>query len=542
MLKQRVTLTAVSAAASVALLAGCAAATEDGGSSSAFAPELTTEIAAATSSVASITWNSATGEPTTLDPALSALESNSLVVANLCEGLQTQTQEGVNLPGLATSIEMVDPLTWVITVREGVTFWDGSPLTAEDVAFSINRVLDPATASSWSLWATGGGEAVVTGDLEVTLKTGAAYGLIENFFALPAFTIVQKAFTEAAGADFGTPTGGVMCTGPYQLTEWAAGQQIVVTKNENWWNTERPLHIDEVTFTFTADPAAQIAALRSGTVDGQFRVPVSGFESLSTEGNLLFHQSYATNFLQIVNTEGPLADVKVRQALEAVIDNAGINAGIFLGAAESMRAVVPAGAWGEAADVYAKAWDELPEPAQDLELAKKLLDEAGYDGAAISLVYPTSIEEQVKVATVIADAAQSIGLNVVLMPLPIADYLAIYGSVEAREGVDTFMSVGYLDFADPAAYYQYFQTGGFYNFGEYSDADYDAAMTAALAEFDATKRAEHVAVAQKIAAESAMFIPVNSDYLNVFYADELTGLLAAPSFKYGPWLPNLGGK
>lgn len=539
MTRARITLAAAGAIAVAALLAGCAGSE----STPSFDPTVTTEVPAATTPVESVNWNLPLGEPTSLDPAHSALASNSTVIANLCESLQTQTTSGTVEPGLATSVERTDDQTYVITLRSGVTFWDGQPVTVDDVVYSANRILDPALASPWAAWAGAGATIAATGADEVTVTLAQPDPLVQNIFATPAFAVVQKAYAEEAGADFGTASGGVMCTGPYKLDTWSSGADLTVVKNDAWWNTEAELLVKEVTFSFTGDASAVIAGLRSGSLDGSFSVPVSGFESLGTQGNLLFNHSLGTNWISLVNLEGGLADVKTRQALRALIDYEGISQTVFLGAADPLRAVVPPAAWGYAEDVYRAAWDELPAAEQDLTEAKKLLEESSYDGTEIVLAYPTGIEEQEKMATVIADGAKQIGLNISLKPTQLSDYLNLFGGDPAAfDGIDAFFVIGYLDYPEPAIYYTFFTTSSYYNFAHYSNSEFDAVMADAIVELDDTKRAELVTSAQSILGADMVAVPLVTDYVNVFYSSELAGLVPSPSYLYAPWLATLGGK
>jgi peptide/nickel transport system substrate-binding protein len=109
--------------------------------------ELTTTTPAASADAESISWALPTGEPRSLDPAKTGDYAANTVVTNLCESLLRLEPDFSTTPGLATEIERVDPVTTVITLRDGVTFWDGSAMTADDVAYSLNRNLDPAVGS-----------------------------------------------------------------------------------------------------------------------------------------------------------------------------------------------------------------------------------------------------------------------------------------------------------------------------------------------------------------------------------------------------------
>lgn len=535
-------LTLAGAIAIAGLLAGCTP--SDNVADPTFTPNVTTDVPAATQQIDNVRWNLPNGEPTSLDPALSAVESNSTVVGNMCEALMTPTSSGADEPGLATSVEQPDDVTYVIHLREGVTFWDGAPMTADDVVYSIERVLQPELGSSWTGWSLPGGASVqATGDLEVTVTLSSPNALLAQYFATPAFTVVQRAFAEQAGAAFGTAEGGVMCTGPYKLGQWKSGSQITIERNDTWWNTDVEPKVQQFTFSFTTDPAAQAAALRSGDLDGSWSVPVSQYANLDLEGTLLFSDGYAMEFLTVINIEGALADVKTRQALQQSINYGGIAEKIYLGTADPLRAIVPPSAWGYSESVYQTAYDSLPEAKQDTAAAKALLAESAYDGSTVVLAYYAGSEEETKMATVIADGANAIGLDVELKPMESAAYFALFSDdPQARAGIDAFVTAGYLDFPEPAQYYQYLTTGNYYNFSGYSDADYDAAIDAAIGEFDDDARAGHVADAQSIVTLDYVAIPLVSQYVSLYYSDELAGLAPSPRYLYYPWGASLGGK
>ncbi|SMG19192.1 ABC transporter substrate-binding protein [Agreia pratensis] len=538
--RKRIILMTAGVAGSVLLLSACS---NSGSSTSAFTPKLVDNVSAATAPVDSVTWNLPDGEPYSLDPAQSAVESNSTVVANLCESLMTQTPSGELQPGLATSIDKINDTTYVAHLRPGVTFWDGKAMTADDVVYSINRILDPALGSSWTAWASSGATVTATAPDEVTIATNEPNAMMPQFFATPAFSVVEKAFAESAGADFGTASGGVMCTGPYSLGTWSSGSDITVKKNDSWWNKDVTPLVGSATFTFTSDPSAQVAALRSGSVDGSFMVPVSSFDSLSGIGNLLFNKSYKLESMSVANLKGSLADVKTRAALKAVIDYDGIASSIYRGTAEPIRAIVPPSAWGYSKDIYQKAYDALPAPTQNLDEAKKLLSESSYDGSEIVLAYAASSEEDTKIAAVVADNAKGIGLKVTLKPMQPAEYSGIFSDdPAARAGIDVFLTTGYLDFPEPAAYYEYSTTGSYYNFAGYSNPEFDETLAQAIKTSDDDARAELVTKAQALLTADATKIPLVSQYVNTYYSSKLAGLTPAPSYLYSPWLASLGGK
>ncbi|MFG2948385.1 ABC transporter substrate-binding protein [Streptomyces adustus] len=502
---------------------------------------ITTSVPSATKSVSTVNWNLATGEPSTLDPALSATESVSTVVGNMCESLFTLDRNSEPQPALATKIDHSDSLTYVIHLRDGVKFWDGKPVTAEDALYSINRVLDPKTGSSWISWATNLQSIRITGPDQLTIKLKKADALVGDFFAMPAFTVVEKAFAEAAGKDFGTAKGGVMCTGPYKLTNWSQGRDIVLTRNDAWWNTAVEPKVKTLRFGFISDPSAQTAAMASGDIDGEYSVPRAAHQQLARKGNMLFGKSLSPTFLSVLNSKGALSDPATRQAFQNLIDYQGIVKSVYGGTAQPLRALVPPSAWGYGKDVYQAAYDKLPASVQNLEKAKSLVSGSATAKQKIVLGYTSASEEETKIATVIADAATQVGMNIELKPLTAEQFSAIFSSPQARAGMDIFLVTGYLDFPEPLTYYSYFTTGNFYNFAGYKNKAYDTAITTAQSTEDDGKRAALVSQAQAIMAKDLVNIPIATQYVNVYYRKGLTGLVPRQNYLYTPWATTLGG-
>lgn len=511
-----------------------------GGSGTGFDAQLTTEVPAASADVDSVTWNLPTGEPAILDPAQSALENISTVVGNMCESLMRFGADYQLEPALAESMEQPDDLTYVFTLRDA-TFWDGNPVTAQDVVYSVDRVLDPATGSSWGAFGTNLASITATDDKTVTVVTTAPDPLISNYFATPAFSVVEESFVEQSGASFGTAGVGPMCTGPYRFDSWTQGQSIDVSRNADWWDTDTTPRVQAATFTFVTDPAAQTASLRSGETDGEWAAPASAFDQLDSSGNLLFSSSLTNLWIAPIDLTGPLGDPEVREALAASIDYQGITESVYRGVGEPIRTLTPPRSWGYAEDVFQQGWDDLPDPAQDLDRVREIVADDPAAAQEIVLGYSASIDEETRTATAIADAATQAGMDVTLRPLTADEFNALFSSAEAREGIDAFLTTGYLDFPEPLQYVQYFQSGSFYNFGGYANPEYDQLVGQALLTEDDDQRADLTVQAQAVLAGEHGVIPILSPYTSVYYSEDLAGLAPNQNYLYTPWLTQLGG-
>ena len=193
------------------------------------ANDLITSLAPAKGDVASIKWNLTAGEPTTLDPANAADYSSGQVVMNLCDALLTIDADYNLKPNLAT-FDQVSDTQLVLKIREGVAFWDGKPLTAEDVAYSLNRASEPDNIISFAFLNVRSIEA--TSQDEVTIDFTKPDALFLKALANITGVVMEKGFTEQAGDKLGTATGGVMCSGPFKLDSWKVGSEIQVSRND----------------------------------------------------------------------------------------------------------------------------------------------------------------------------------------------------------------------------------------------------------------------------------------------------------------------
>lgn len=505
---------------------------------------LTTEVPAPVGDVDSVTWNIGEGEPDTLDPALSAVERVSTVVGNLCESLtRFEPGAGKPVPNLAESVTNPDDRTIVVDLRPDATFWNGNPVTPADVVYSAERVMDPATGSSW-------GDAFnllesmeITGEHQVTFKLSTPSPLFEWYLATPTFAVLEKAFAEQAGAQFGTNSGGVMCSGPYQLDKWNAGQSIELSAYPDYWNADRLPKVKKATFTFNSDAASATASLLTGATDGQWNLEASGFPQLMTtdDGKLLFGASYSPVFLSGFASGPAMQFPEVRKALQMMFDRVAIADAVYGGAAAPIRSTVPPATWGYSQDIYEAWWEELGEPKYDLDQARDLLESVEGDIPPMVIAFDATSESNTTIAVALESAAKQVGLPLELRAMQPAEYYLIFSDdPTVKEGLDGYLVRGYLDFPEPLTYAMFRMTGHFYNFGGYSNAKYDSLLTEAQSTLDDDKRATLVTEALAIAAKDAYTVPLVTPFVNVFLNKSLTGVVPTQGFLYNSWLADLG--
>ena len=174
---------------------------------------------------------------------------------------------------LAASVSNPEPTVWVYKIRPGVKFHDGSTLTAEDVAFSMNWHMVKANGSEFTLFYTSVKEITATGPLEVTVTLHEPDNLWPYTPAHTAGLVQKKAYLESAGKNAGTPGHLPIGTGPFKITAFTPSQSIDLVRNDSYWG--RKPTVEHVHLQTIADPSTRLLAIRSGTVNGTYDVDFS---------------------------------------------------------------------------------------------------------------------------------------------------------------------------------------------------------------------------------------------------------------------------
>ena len=530
--------------AAALVLSACSADTSSPDATDAPEWEYTTQTAAPSGDIDSFSWVSYS-EPYSLDYAYAFDYADNQVLANVCESLLRLNPDFTLSPGLAEAFEHPTPETWVYTIRDGVTFHDGSSLTAADVVASMSRHLDPEVGSSWysvyqnvaSIDQTGDREVTVTmngADSQFNLAMGGSAGVVES-----AATLAEK------GADYGNSSGLVNCTGPFALTEWKSGESVTLTRYDDYWDDTLRAQAGEVDILFMTDPNARVNALKSGEVDGGWMIPADAIAQLqsSGKGDMYFGLNTAVGSLVVSNLEGPLGDERVRRALLMAMDRQGILDAAAKGYGEVTDVLTTESVWVGASDAaLTEAFDGLEEYPYDVEAAKKLIDEAGVAGEEIVIATAPISNDFAVISQGAAAAAQSIGLKATIETVSPSAYTALFSDPTAREGIDLFYTSWYLSSPDPLEMYGVLRTGEFSNYGNWSDPEFDALVNEAVAIDDPAARSEVTARAQRIANEQLPWLPLFQGPMTLFLGDRVTGAAPSVAFMYYPWAATIGSR
>lgn len=497
-------------------------------------------------SVENVVWNLPEGEPTTLDPRNAATYSGATVVANLCDPLLAIDEE-YNLRSNLVSYSNPDPLTVIYSLEADATFWNGQPVTAEDIVFSLQRASDPASVTSF-LFANVK-EIEATGDREVTVTFTRPDAMFNAEMATFAGSVVEKSFAESAGEAFGTPSGGIMCSGPYSLAAWEPGDSITVEKMDSYWNEDVSGLVESAEFVFVTDTTAATQALTTGEIDGSYQIDPAAIPLLkdSTEGTLVFGPSMESIQLYVARPDGPLADIGLRSALQQSIDRSALAESAYNGAAQPLYTALTPRTWpNDQREIFAAAYAEWEKArAFDLDAAKELVQASSYDGETLVVGIPAGHATISKVAQLVQQQAKTVGIAIDIKDVQPLDFVtASYDeATRNRLGVDLMVSTSYNAAAEPLEPMGFTLTPGApYNYTGFDDATVVRLLDEARSSADPNERAELIVEAQDIAERESTTIPLVSLYTTTFVNDRLGGAVTSFAYMSMPSIGYLGQK
>ncbi len=300
------------------------------------------------------------------------------------------------VPLLAESFESNDDATvWTATLKQGIKFSDGRPITPDDVIFTFKRITDPDDPKTAAANFTMLDEVVATGDRTVEFRLSEPNGLFNDAVAEYTAGIVPVDYDPA----------NPVCSGPFKLKSFTAAQSTVLEANEHWWGHE-DTYLDEVSLLNFNDSDALINALLSTQVDAIAQIPVALVEVIDADERMSILNSETGMWLPFTMRvdRPPYDDVRVRQAFRLVVDR------------EQMIEQVLSGFGTIGNDMFGPLsvnYPDFPQRKQDIAKAKELLAEAGYpDGIDVELVTAPIQSGAVESAQVFAQQAKEAGIRV----------------------------------------------------------------------------------------------------------------------------------
>ncbi len=416
------------------------------------------------------------------------------------------------VPGLAESYTVSDDgLVYTFTLRSGVTFASGNPLTAEDVRWSWTRLKN--LKGNPAFYADQIASIEVVDDLTVKVTLTVKYPAFATIITAPALSVldsklaIEHGATDAADADT-TDTANDWLTqnsagsGPFILTGWTPLGEVTLVRNDKYWRGAAAL--SAVTLRHSDDATTKLQLLQRGDVDIYENVDKDLASQIGGDLQLVSGNTLNLTYLAISPSPDfnlPLSDVKVRQAIAKSIDFDGIINGLLLGYATRPAAPLPVGIVGsDAAAPYTR----------DIEGAKALLAEAGFADGFDMTIYigsgaPGGIPSETLAAKIQADLAEA-GINVTIDQRPTSDFLTAFRAQELSFVFSTW-TPDYLDATMWSDYFSYPDSGLSKRVKMDIPEIADLATQAGF-EVDPAKRAELYAEYVKAHVANAVFVPL----------------------------------
>ena len=473
-------------------------------------------------------------EPKSLDPAAVTAVNDFRILVNLYEGLVAYEPGTLEVaPALASDWEISEDGTeYTFTLREDVTFHDGTPFNAEAVKFNFDRMLDEehpyhdTGPFPLAFFFSSVEETEVVDEYTVKFHLSEPYAPFLSNLAYPTGLMVSPAAVEQYGADYGRNPSG---TGPFTFGEWRSNEAVVLEKNADYWGEEAGT--EAVVFRPITDANTRVAEMLAGGIDLMVEVPPTSLGQFTdTDAYQVYEQSGPHVWFLILNAkEGPFADKRVRQAVNYAVDKEAIVNDVLEGTAEvAAGPTPPAFAWA-----YNEELDPYP---HDPEKARELLAEAGAEGAELTFYVTeggSGMLDPVAMGTAIQADLAEVGLDV---SIETYEWNTFLGEVNpGLEGKADMAEMAWMTNDPDTLPYLALRTdawpaeGGF-NSGYYSNEEVDRLLEEARVATDQEERAALYKQMQEIVQEDAPWLFVANWKQNAVTSDRVENFSLEPSF------------
>lgn len=442
-----------------------------------------------------------------LDPMKSAAADTAAIMMNVFEGLLTSNVEGELLPALAQSYEVLnDGLTYQFNLRENVKFHNGEDFTSADVVYTYNQ-----------LAGLNGYEAVNSTVSEVLESVEA----IDDYTVLMNLSKHDSAFLtkciasivkDGYGNDGSAPNG----TGPYKFVEYIHGEKVIFIINEEYNTTDKTPTVENIEVSIMSDKNSILLALKTGQLDIANILAID-IASLEAEYNIYNFAQNMIQYLALNNNVDGLDNVDVRRAINLAIDKkeiielASFGAGIQL---ETFLSPIMA--------VYYN--DDIPTHEQNIEMAKELITNAGYEGFTFNCRVPSNYPTHVDTAQVIKEQLAKINVN---MEIELVEWATWLDEIYVNSNYDSTICA-HSGKLDPMDLLGCFHSNYYRNFFNFSNSDFDSTLDKAGATYDSKELVEYYNEAQMILVDQAAAVFIQDPFIIYATTKDIDGLLNYP--------------
>lgn len=507
-------------------------------------------------------------EPQTMDPTLNTTSDGSNMANHLFEGLMKWEDSGAEVngsdgtahsaqlaPGQAESYEKTEnedgTVTYTFKLRDGIKWSDGKDVTAGDFEYAWKRLVDPATAADYSymLDCVVNANEIIAGEkdaselavkavddktFEVTLVNDLPY--FEELCAFPAMMPVRQDVIEEAGDNWTFDVSTYISNGAYKMKEWTHNSQIVVEKNENYYDYEK-LGPETITFKLMDNQNAMLSGFNSGELDFIEDVPQAEIANLIASGDMKIVDYIGTYYVCFQTQKAPFDDPKVRKAFSLAIDRTYIVNQVTQSGQVEAGGFVPAGVYdaeGATGDDFRTVGGDYYKPTDadyeaNCEEARALLAEAGYENGegfpVVEYLYNTSDAHKAVAEALQYMWEEELGVKVTLNNQEWAAFLQT-----RKDGDYSIARNGWIaDYNDPISFLDMWMTGGGNNDAQYENEEYDSLIKEAKTTTDVKERMELLHKAEdKIIGEDNALAPLYFYTQKYMLADGIEGLYYCP--------------
>ena len=489
-----------------------------------------------------LVYASGDAEPSCLDPHVGGNYPQALVASQYLESLFTKDADGKIIPWLAESTEVSeDGLTRTITLRDGITFTDGTKLTAEAIKANIQHLKDPNTASSTGYLAVGKVVDIeIVDELTAKLTLSSPDNALLESLSMPWTAIESpKALERDQATNCASPVG----TGPFKVESWEHQKAVNLVRNDDYvlpvGDTARAddkAYLDGITWRFIPEAATRYAALQSGEVDVIDNAQPDTIAT-ATKDNSLGHldapRPGASNRIELNSSKAPFDDQRVREAFIRTVDaNSGISA-LYFGTAQRSYSLL--------SSVEPLGYSDESLFGTDAAKANELLDEAGWterdaegyrvkDGKRLSLDFPVSTNQSVPAEQSLFEQfqaqAKAVGFEVKIQLLDLSSW---YGALAKHEY--NLVSAPYTKVGPSVLRILYHSnstvpapSGYFANNAQVKNEKLDGILAEAEQTNDEALRASLYEQAQKLVLEGYYVLPLYDQQNHFLYGKNVHGV------------------
>lgn len=449
--------------------------------------------------------------PVNMDPGDGQLYSSLQVYQNIFSTLIDVDADYRFKPNLATEWEQEDAKTWRFDLVDNAVFHNGQPLTANDVAFTVDRIKKHPLGLFFSSF----GKVEVVNKHSVRFHLSQPFGPMEATVSYLLDIVNEKAVSES------DPKAKPIGCGPYRMTEWVRGSHVTLKRWDKYFKSDKP-YLDQVRMQTVTSPTLQLTGLKSGQADWIESVPPNQVPTLMKGTNPAHSPAgpFLPYILNLNNSRPPFNDPRVRQAVSWAINRKEIVDLVFFGSAvPSAEAISPDAPWYSGVDPY--------ESGPDLDKAKALMRQAGVDSVDVVFIAETTVPAQAEIGQVLQSQLKKIGINVKIQQYANAEWISL------RSAHKFDMSVSYFSVSLDAGQTYYLQclTGSPFNRSDSKNPKVDGLVKKVMFEADESARKAVYSKVVEAAAEDASVIFLLIGDLQYWTTPDIHGAHPLPSLE-----------